>query len=37
MTLATDLGPIDVVWQPPGAPSYSRLRERAVIVDLGTS
>lgn len=35
VTLATDLGPIDVVWQPPGAPPYSRLRERAVVVDLG--
>lgn len=35
VTLATDLGPIDIVWQPPGAPSYRNLRERAAVVDLG--
>lgn len=35
LTLDTDHGPLDVLVEPSGAPTYARLRQRATPLDLG--
>lgn len=35
LTLDTSLGPLDVLTHPDGAPSYAKLRSRALRIDIG--
>jgi predicted nucleotidyltransferase len=35
LTLSTSLGPLDVLMNPDGAPSYEQMRRRATRVDVG--
>ncbi len=35
LTLETAAGPLDLLAEPDGAPAYARLRERAVVEDVG--
>lgn len=37
LTLATSLGPLDLLMRPAGAPPYASLRRRATRMDMGTS